>query len=51
MRAAVGVPQIIGDINAIAIQKGKEMIALFIESIAHGFFVRFVAGEAPAMVL
>ena len=27
------------------IQKGKEMIALFIEPIAHGFFVRFAAGR------
>jgi hypothetical protein len=35
--------QIIGGIDAIVIQKGKEMIALFIEPIAHGFFVRFVA--------
>ena len=27
------------------IQKGKEMIALFMEPIAHGFFVRFAAGR------
>jgi hypothetical protein len=27
------------------IQKGKEMIALFIEPIAYGFFVRFPAGR------
>jgi hypothetical protein len=37
--------QIIGGIDAIMIQKGKEMIALFIEPIAHGFFVRFAAGR------
>jgi len=37
--------QIIGGIDAIVIQKGKEMIALFIEPIAHGFFVRFAAGR------
>ena len=32
--------QVVSGINAIVIQKGKEMIALFIEPIAHGFFVR-----------
>jgi hypothetical protein len=30
--------QVVGGINALAIQKGKEMIALFMEPIAHGFF-------------
>ena len=37
--------QIVGSLDAIVIQKGKEMIALFIEPIAHGFFVRFAAGR------
>ena len=32
--------QIIGGIDAVVMQKGKEMIALFIEPIAHGLFVR-----------
>ena len=35
--------KIIGSIDALVIQKGEEMIALFMESIAHGFFVRFAA--------
>jgi hypothetical protein len=35
--------QIIGGINAIVIQKGEEMIALFIEPIAQGFFVGLAA--------
>jgi hypothetical protein len=37
--------QIIGRIDAIVIQKGEEMIALFIEPIAHGFFVGFAVGR------
>ena len=42
-RAQLTFCEVIGGIDAIVIQKGKEMIALFIEAIAHGFFVRFVA--------
>ena len=34
--------QVVGGINAIVIQKGKEMVALFI---AHGFFAWFAAGR------
>ena len=37
--------EIISGIDAIVIQKGKEMIALFIEAIAHGLFVGFTAGR------
>ena len=35
--------QIVGRLDAIVIQKGKEMIALFMKPIAHGFFVGFAA--------
>ena len=35
--------QIIGGIDTIVIQKGEEVIALFIEPIAHGFFVGLAA--------
>ena len=35
--------QIVGSLDAIVIQKGKEMIALFMKPIAHGFFVGFAA--------
>jgi hypothetical protein len=37
--------QVAGGINAIVVQKGQEMIALFIEAIAHDFCVRFAAGR------
>ena len=43
--AQVAFGQVVGGINAVVIQKGKEMIALFIEPFAHGFFVRFAAGR------
>jgi hypothetical protein len=43
--AQLAFSQIIGGIDAVVMQKGKEMIALFIEPIAHGFFVRFAAGR------
>ena len=35
--------QIVGSLDAIVIQKGKEMIALFMKPMAHGFFVGFAA--------
>ena len=35
--------QIVGSLDALVIQKGKEMIALFMKPIAHGFFVGFAA--------
>ena len=37
--------QVVGSINALMIQKSKEVIALFMEPFAHGFFVRFAAGR------
>ena len=37
--------QIVSSLDPIVIQKGKEMIALFIEAIAHGLFVGFTAGR------
>jgi hypothetical protein len=37
--AQLAFSQVVSGINAIVIQKGKEMIAVFIESFAHGFFV------------
>jgi hypothetical protein len=37
--------QIVSGLDAIVIQKGKEMIALFMEPMTHGLFVRFVAGR------
>ncbi len=43
--AQLAFSQVVGGINAIVIQKGKEMVALFIEPIAHGFFVGFAAGK------
>jgi hypothetical protein len=42
---AAGVGQVVGGINARVIQEGKEMVALFIEAIAHGFFAEFAAGR------
>jgi hypothetical protein len=44
-RAQLAFGQVVGGINALVIQKGKEMIALFIEPFTHGFFVRFAAGR------
>jgi hypothetical protein len=41
--------QVVGGINAIVIQKGKEMVALFIEAIAHGFFALVRCGESPEL--
>jgi hypothetical protein len=38
--AQLAFSQVVSGINAIVVQKGKEMIALFIEPMAHGFFVR-----------
>jgi hypothetical protein len=35
--------QIVSGLDAIMIQEGKEMIALFMESMAHGLFVGFAA--------
>ena len=43
--------QIIGRIDAIVIQKGEEMIALFIEPIAHGFFVGFAVGQGQCLAM
>jgi hypothetical protein len=40
--------QVVSGINAIVIQKGKEMIAVFIESFAHGFFVSPTSPEAES---
>ena len=37
--------EIISGIDAIVIQKGKEMIALFVEPFADGFFTGFAAGR------
>ena len=37
--------QIVSSLDAIVIQKGKEMIALFMESMADGLFVGFAAGR------
>ena len=37
--------QIVSGFDAIVIQEGKEMIALFMEPIAHGLFVWFAAGR------
>jgi hypothetical protein len=37
--------QIVGGINAVVIQKGKEMVALFIETVTHGLFAGFAAGR------
>jgi hypothetical protein len=37
-RAQLAFGQVVGSINAIVMQKSKEMIALFIEAVAHGFF-------------
>ena len=47
LRGAVGVQPgcYYSGFNAIVIQKGQEMIVLFIEPIAYGFFVRFAAGK------
>jgi hypothetical protein len=44
-RAQLTFSQIVSGLDAIVIQKGKEMIALFIEAIAHGLFVGFTAGK------
>ena len=41
--AQLAFSQVVSGIHAIVIQKGKEMVALFIEPIAHGFFVGFAA--------
>jgi hypothetical protein len=43
--AQLAFSQVVSGFNAIVIQKGQEMIALFIEPIAYGFFVRFAAGK------
>ena len=43
--AQLAFSQVVSGINAIVIQKGKEMVALFIEPIAHGFFVWFAEGK------
>src|SRR5271170_1221216 len=37
--------QIVSGIDAIVIQEGKEMMALFKEPFAHGLFVWFAAGK------
>ena len=37
--------QIVSSLDAIAIQKVKEMIALFMEPIAHGLFIGFATGK------
>src|SRR5262245_24438521 len=37
--------QVVGGIDAIVIQEGKKMVALFIKAIAHGFFAGFAAGS------
>jgi hypothetical protein len=37
--------QIVSSLDSIVIQKGKEMIALFMESFAHSLFVWFAAGR------
>jgi hypothetical protein len=37
--------QIVSGLDAIVIQKGKEMIALFMEPITHGLFVGFAAAK------
>ena len=44
-RAQLAFGQVVGAIDAVVIQEGKEMVALFMESVAHGFFVRFAAGR------
>jgi hypothetical protein len=43
--AQLAFSQVVGGINAIVIQKGKEMVALFIKAIAHDFFAGFAAGS------
>ena len=42
-RAQLAFREIISGIDAIVIQKGKEMIALFMEPMTHGLFVGFAA--------
>jgi hypothetical protein len=37
--------QVVGGVNAIVIQEGKKMVALFIEATAHGFFAGLAAGS------
>ena len=44
-RAQLTFGQIVSGLDALVIQKGKEMIALFKKSMAHGFFVGFAAGR------
>jgi hypothetical protein len=47
--AQLAFSEIIGGIYAVVIQKGKEMIALFVEPFTDGFFAGLAAGEAPAI--
>ena len=44
-RGALAFRQIVSSFDPIVIQKGKEMIALFMESFAHRLFVWFAAGR------
>src|ERR1700748_2364748 len=41
--------QIVSGLDALVIQKGKEMIALFKKSMAHGLFVGFAAGRLQSL--
>ena len=43
--AQLAFSQVVGGIDAIVIQEGKKMVALFIKAIAHGFFAGFAAGS------
>ena len=44
-RTQLAFGQVVSGLNAVVIQKGKEMVALLVQTIAHGFFAWFAAGR------
>jgi len=44
-RTQLAFGQVVSGLNTVVIQKGKEMVALLVQTIAHGFFAWFAAGR------
>src|SRR5262249_39018662 len=43
-RAQLAFGQVVSGLNAVVIQKGKEMVALLLQAVSPGFFAWFAAG-------
>jgi hypothetical protein len=48
-RTQLAFGQVISGLNAVVIQKGKQMGALLLQTVAHGFFAWFAAGRVQQL--